>query len=143
MRYLIVSGLFFLTSGFANAADQDTMATRQEAAERYLEVADIRKMLLDTVEAMSGTLPADKAASFKDLMTRHLDIDAVETGMLQVMTKHFTTRELDALARFYGSPEGKSSMAKFGVYMADAMPMIQREIQRAAQAAQVEQAKTP
>ncbi|HUQ08876.1 MAG TPA: DUF2059 domain-containing protein, partial [Steroidobacteraceae bacterium] len=66
-------------------------------------------------------------------------------AMLISMVKYFTTRELDAMAKFYGSPEGKSSLEKFGPYMADVMPMIQAEMQHAMEAAQAEKtaAKPP
>ena len=51
--------------------------------------------------------------------------------MTDAMVKHFTTEELKALADFYGSPVGKSAMQKFGAYMADVMPAIQAEMQKA------------
>ena len=51
--------------------------------------------------------------------------------MTDAMVKHFTTDELKALADFYGSPVGKSAMQKFGAYMADVMPAIQAEMQKA------------
>jgi hypothetical protein len=35
------------------------------------------------------------------------------------------------LADFYGSPVGKSAMQKFGAYMADVVPAIQAEMQKA------------
>jgi hypothetical protein len=49
------------------------------------------------------------------------------------MVRHFTVRELNALTDFYGSPEGRSAMKKFGAYMADVMPAIQQEMARAIQ----------
>jgi len=47
------------------------------------------------------------------------------------MVRHFTVRELNALADFYGSPEGRSVMNKFGSYMADITPALQQEMLRA------------
>jgi len=47
------------------------------------------------------------------------------------MIKNFTADELKALADFYGSPVGKSAMAKFGNYMADVMPGMMAEVQKA------------
>ena len=36
-----------------------------------------------------------------------------------------------ALADFYGSKAGKSAMEKFGLYMAEIMPPLQKELERA------------
>jgi hypothetical protein len=47
------------------------------------------------------------------------------------MIKRFTLAEIDALSKFYGSPEGKSIIKKFGSYMADMMPVIQSETMKA------------
>ena len=47
------------------------------------------------------------------------------------MAKHFTTEELNALAEFYGSPQGQSIMNKFGAYMADTQIIIIQEISTA------------
>jgi len=51
--------------------------------------------------------------------------------MKESMVKNFTADELKALADFYGSPVGKSAMKKFGAYMADVMPSIQAEVEKA------------
>jgi hypothetical protein len=51
--------------------------------------------------------------------------------MLASMAKHFTVDELNALADFYGSREGRSAMKKFGAYMADIMPVIEQEMTKA------------
>jgi uncharacterized protein len=47
------------------------------------------------------------------------------------MANHFTVGELNALTDFYGSPEGKSAMKKFGAYMSEIMPVIQQEMSHA------------
>ena len=79
----------------------------------------------------------------KNVLTKHVCIDALKEAMLIVMAKHFTTRELSATADFYGSPEGKSSLETFGPYMADIVPMIQAEMQHAMESAQAEKAGKP
>jgi hypothetical protein len=124
------------------AADQDTQATRRAAGERYIVASNLERMLADMSTAMTQNLPAERAAEVKDLLTKHVRVDALKEAMLIAMVKHFTTRELDAMADFYGSREGKSSLEKFGPYMADIMPMIQAEMQHAMAAAQAEKAGT-
>jgi hypothetical protein len=51
--------------------------------------------------------------------------------MLNAMVKNFTADELNALADFYGSPVGKSAMAKFPGYLGDVMPGLLAEMRRA------------
>jgi len=140
MRRLLLPLLLLTLPAFTLAADTDTPDTRRAAAERYLEASNVEKMLGDMSVAMTQNLPADKAADVRNLLTRHVRIDALKQAMVISMVKHFTTRELDAMAKFYGSPEGKSSLEKFGPYMADVMPMIQAEMQHAMEAAQAEKA---
>jgi len=143
MRQLAYASLLILISGLALGADADTPATRRLAAESYIAVTDLPKMLADMTDAVMQNLPEDRRAGFRDLMTQHVRIDALREAMLIVMVKHFTTRELNALAAFYGSEEGKSAMGKFGVYMADVMPMLQAEMQHAVDESRAESEKAP
>jgi hypothetical protein len=133
--------LLLCLPAFSSAAAPDTPAARRVQAERYLEVCNVEKMMADMAVAMTQEMPAEKAAAVKDLLTRHVRIDALKEAMLITMVKHFTTRELSAMADFYGSPEGKSVLAKFGPYMSDIMPLLQAEMQHAAKAAQAENTK--
>ena len=64
-------------------------------------------------------------------MTKELDVTKLSNAMRNSMVARFTVGEIDALADFYGSPEGKSVMKKLGLYMADVMPVIEAETMRA------------
>jgi hypothetical protein len=64
-------------------------------------------------------------------MTEELDLEQVKDAMVASMVKHFTVGEINALTAFYGSAEGKSVMKKFGLYMADLMPVVQAETNKA------------
>ena len=59
---------------------------------------------------MAANIPADQREQFKKLMTTQVDIAASSKAMIDAMVKNFTTKELKALADFYGSPVGKSAM---------------------------------
>ncbi len=113
----------------AFAADDDN--ERRIAAERYLQVADVPKMMRDMTRNMAQTLPESQREGFQRLMSQHVRLRVVEDLMLGAMQKHFTPRELNAMADFYGSPEGRAILDKFGPYMADIMPGIQGEMGRA------------
>lgn len=139
MRRLLIPLLALSLPLMAAAAEPaDNPTSRRAAAERYIVASNVERMMADMATAMTQNLPAEKAADVKTLLTKHVRADALKEAMIISMVKHFTTRELNAMADFYGSPEGKSSLEKFGPYMADVMPMIQAEMQHAMQAAQAE-----
>jgi len=127
---LAIIGLLFAVSAAA-AEPADTPQARRAAAERYIKSSDVPKLLKDMVEAMLPGMPVEQRGDFRTLMLQNVRADVVEAAMVVAMVKHFTTAELNALADFYGSPEGKSAMAKFGVYMADVAPLLRAEMTHA------------
>lgn len=114
----------------------DTPENRSTEADRYLAASPPRDMLVDLVEKMSAQFPPEKQRAFHDLMIKNMDIDKFTLIIRDSMVKHFTAEELAALADFYSSSVGKSAMAKFGNYMADAMPQVQGLMIEAAQKTQ-------
>ena len=131
--FLIVL-LLSLGSSYVLASDiPDTPGNRQAAAERYLVVAPLDSMMKDTIEKNSDNLPVEQRKAYVNFMTKYIRINVLERAAMSSMVRHFTVRELNALADFYGSPEGRAAMKKFGAYMADVMPTIQQEMTRAIQ----------
>src|SRR2546429_7231859 len=144
MRYWLIVVLMGSLPGLAAQPDTaDTPQARKEAAERYAKVSDVRKLMADSVEAMAQRMPDAQREGFRTLMITHVRPEVIEAAMMAAMRKHFTARELNALADFYGSEEGRSPMAKFGRYMADVMPLVQAEMARAFAEYQREQAPRP
>jgi hypothetical protein len=131
----IISALFL---GFAATcfALEDSPASRATEAERYLKAAPPSEMFADMADNMSKSMPEGQRQQFVDMMTKNLDVQAVTAAMKDGMVKNFTADELAALADFYNSPVGKSAMKKMGVYMADLMPVLQQEVQKAMMKAQ-------
>ena len=118
----------------SNAAfAQDTSEARLEAAERYTKVFNLPKMMNETVAQIALSVPEDRRDEFIEFMSKTLDMEKLEGLMMDSMVQHFTANELNALANFYGSPEGVSIVEKMPSYMASTMPMIQSEILRTAQ----------
>ena len=101
--------------------------------ERYLRAVPMEKMMEDSYSEIAKQLPAEKRAAFVADMRRVVKIDALERVAKAAMLKNFNADELNALADFYSSKFGASAMSKFGVYMADVMPPLTQEIQRAVQ----------
>ena len=131
MHRLLTAAIFCLAATVASA--QDTPSGREVAADRYLQVVPMSRLLDDAFSEMSKQLPADKRPEFLRQMKVLVRADSLERIARASMIKAFTTDELNALADFYGSKNGASAMKKFGVYMADVMPAIQAEVQRAVQ----------
>ena len=116
-----------------HALASDTEQERVAAAKRYLEVAQMSRITDDTVTELAKSLPAEQRGKFLQFMREAVRPEVLERAALASMVKVFTAQEINALADFYGSPVGKSAMSKFGLYMADVMPVIQQEMLRAMQ----------
>jgi len=80
---------------------------------------------------IAATLPESQRATFTTMMTKNLDMQALADLMRDGMVKTFTADELKAVGDFYSSPVGKSAMAKMGGYMANIMPRLTVEMQKA------------
>lgn len=115
-----------------SAADiPDTLGNRLAAAQRYLDAVSMEAMMLDVATESAKNFPEDARPSYIQYMTKTIRLNVIEGAALTAMTQHFTVKELNALAEFYGSPEGRSAMKKFGAYMADITPTVLQELQRA------------
>lgn len=126
-------------------AKPDTQENRMVAAERYIKAQPMEPMMRETAEKMAAQMPPDAQQMFKDAMMNELDIPKVEALTKEAMAKNFTLAEINAMADFYGSPEGTAVMKKFPQYMADLMPAVQGETMAAMQKAmaKVGQAQNP
>lgn len=113
------------------AALEDTPENRREQAIRYSKTTPLEGMFEDMADQLALNLPAEERQGFIDMMTKHFDIEKLQKELVNIMVRHFTADELKALADFYGSDVGKSSMSKIGAYMADSMPIIQAEVMKA------------
>ncbi len=109
----------------------NSLENREAQAQRYLETTPPRALFEDMAEKVSVNLPPSEREVFKDLLTKHLDIEALTKTMKTALVNNFTAEELSALADFYGSDVGKSAMTKFGTYLAEVIPSIQNEMQKA------------
>lgn len=128
ITFTIMVVLLMVSMAFAL---EDTSLNRLAQAERYLEITPPKDMFQDVAEQVAMNFDPSQRQAFKELITKHLDIEALTKTMQDAMVIHFTADELKALADFYGSPAGKSSMKKFGAYMADVMPSVQAEVVKA------------
>ena len=130
-RLVLATFSVLLAVAAAAAIIEDSPDTRLAAAEKYLAVADFPKLMDESIRAALQSAPEDKKEELFALAKRHIDYERVTKLALAAMVKNFTTQELNALAAFYGSPEGKSALAKFPAYLGDVMPVLQVELKNA------------
>jgi len=130
-RSLLVTLLCAASLG-AHAAE-DSPAARKIAADRYLSVAPIARLVDDTFVEMGKQMPPEQRADFLREVKVLVRVENIEAIARDSMIRHFTADELNALADFYGSSVGASAMKKFGAYMADVAPALQLELRRGMQ----------
>ena len=88
-------------------------------------------MLEDAYASLTQQMPADQREKFLKDIRSIVRIEFLESISKEKMVKVFTADELNAIASFYESKEGASAMKKFGVYMGEIMPAIQKEMMQA------------
>jgi uncharacterized protein len=85
----------------------------------------------ESLNQLAEQIPEERREEFRKTLTEVVTSERIERITLDAIVKHFTVREINALAAFYGSPEGRSISRKFTAYMADVMPSIQKELAEA------------
>lgn len=147
IRYGLVMLLIVMLSACSNSAQgpsSNTMPDNQEnrlvVAKRFLEVMPPKAMLDGIANRVAQNLPEKDRKVFLEVMkSKDMDQTAYKIS-LDALVKHFTVGELNAMAVFYGSPEGQSAYKKFGPYMGEVMPQIQQQVKKAVDEAQKQEA---
>ncbi|MGQ9635029.1 MAG: DUF2059 domain-containing protein [Bryobacteraceae bacterium] len=131
LSFLLAAPLVAQTRGGVPAAVPDTPSNRLAAAKRYMKIVPPEELVAATIEQVASQLPPDRQEPFKAALRKVIKVERIEEITLQAVAKYFTVKEINALAAFYSSPEGRSISRKFGAYMADVMPAIQQELEEA------------
>jgi len=136
MKILRISVVLLALTGSAFSGDvlSDTPENRAKVVDEYLSLVPTKDLVNDMAERLAATIPEDKREAFKSMLTKHFDIDALLAAQKQSLAKIFTVGELKAMIAYQSTPEGRSSLKKMGAYMADMMPVVQAELQKAVQA---------
>ena len=137
LTILLIPLMIFLTGCTTKSTTvSDTPENRLKAAKEYLRATPLKLMLDDIAKEIAKSLPENQRIQFIELISKEFRVDVLERAALIAMTKHYTVNELNALAKFYSSPEGKSIQKKIGKYTAEIMPPIRNEVMRALKALQ-------
>ncbi len=84
----------------------DTPENRNAAVERYLTAVPPENLVADSIQQVSLQVPEPRREEFIRMMQELVRPAEIRRISREVMVKHFTAQELDALAKFFSSPEG-------------------------------------
>lgn len=112
----------------ALAATADTPENRRIAAEAYFKVEKPAELAGKMTQAVAAQMPEPQRTDFMNFMHDHDPVASMMPQLQDVVVKTFSVSEIEALTRFYGSPEGRAIKAKLPTYMANIMPIIQANV---------------
>ncbi|BEQ15519.1 DUF2059 domain-containing protein [Desulfoferula mesophila] len=104
--------LCLLLPSVAMSADQPSAkdtAQRLQSAQEYWKLSEVQKQIMDTIQRISGQLPPDQRQKFIDQGKAYFDekrIAGIKKQWVAMCAEVFTAKELKAMVKFYGSPEG-------------------------------------
>jgi hypothetical protein len=104
---------------------------RREAAEAYARIVDYRLLIENAATRRAAELPASERAAFIAFVTDEVDFEMTRFYAISAMVDVFEASELQALASFAATPEGRSALAKLPALGAILTPIIERQIEDA------------
>jgi hypothetical protein len=105
---------------------------RQAAAEAYARIVDYPLLIEKAASRRAAELPAAEREDFIEFVTDEVDFEMTRYYAIIAMVDLFETSELQALASFAATPEGRSALAKLPALGAVLNPIIERQIEDAA-----------
>lgn len=130
---VLVALVLLAAAPAALAQTADTPENRLAAAGRYAATFDFSEMLTQSFQAVAQSLPPDQRDEFIRQASAMFDFDELTEFMKKTMAATFTVGELDKLADFYGTPEGKSIARKMPQMMSIVAPYMQQQTIKAIQ----------
>jgi hypothetical protein len=109
----------------------DAQSDRRGAAEAYARVVDYPLLIEKAAARRAAELPADEREAFIAFITREVDFDMTRFYAISAMVDLFEASELQALASFAATPEGRSALAKLPALGAVLNPIVERQIEDA------------
>ena len=109
----------------------DNETTRREAAARYVESGGGPQDAADLVDAMTEAVPENLKPQMRVALAKVFASEDLNKLCVDVMVKHLTTQELDAMTAFHSSPHGKSASSNMEKAMTEFMPALMARMQQA------------
>ena len=126
----------------AKAKPKPVSPEQLKAAEGYWKTAKIAEMLQESMDRMALRVPEAERENFKkNIGGKLLSSGRIKKESLEAAARTFTKGELEALSKFYASPEGGSSMEKMPQFMGQLSRIVQMELMGLMEKARAEQQK--
>jgi hypothetical protein len=104
---------------------------RRAAAEAYARVVDYRLLIEKAATRRAAELPAAERQTFIAFVTEEVDFDMTRFYAISAMVDLFEADELEALASFATTPQGRSALAKLPALGSILIPIVERQIEDA------------
>jgi hypothetical protein len=101
---------------------------RQAAAEAYARVVDYPLLIEKAATRRAAELPASEREAFIEFIIEEVDFEMTRFYATIAMVDLFEASELQALASFAATPEGRSALAKLPALGAVLTPIVERQI---------------
>lgn len=101
---------------------------RRRAAEAYAGIVDYRLLIEKAATRRAEELPASEREAFIEFITEEVDFEMTRSYATIAMVDLFEASELQALASFAATPDGRSALAKLPALGAVLDPIIRRQI---------------
>ena len=109
----------------------NAQSDRRAAAEAYARVVDYPLLIEKAASRRAAELPASEREAFIAFITRRVDFEMTRFYAISAMVDLFEASELQALASFAATPEGRSALAKLPALGAILNPIVERQIEDA------------
>ena len=101
---------------------------RRSAAEAYARIVDYPLLIEKAAARRAAELPASEREPFIEFITEEVDFEMTRFYAISAMVDLFEASELQALAAFAATPEGRSALAKLPALGAVLNPIVERQI---------------
>ena len=101
---------------------------RRKAAEADARVVDYPLLIEKAAAQKAAALPASEREAFIAFITEEVDFEMTRFYAISAMVDLFEASELQALAAFAATPEGRSALAKLPALGAVLNPIVERQI---------------
>ncbi len=132
-RMLIILCCCVLPLG--GALSETANPKRLAAATDWYDALPVEELVEDSLRYIAGFYPTAIREKFFKIAYRSIDYALIKKTMITESAKVFTIAELQTLARFYRTPEGRPIAAKLGRYLMAVVPALQAQLFHATQEA--------
>jgi hypothetical protein len=109
----------------------NAQSDRRAAAEAYARVVDYPLLIEKAATQRAAELSASEREAFMKFITKEVDFEMTRFYAISAMVDLFEASELQALASFAATPEGRSALAKLPALGAILNPIVDRQIEEA------------